>query len=77
MIKYYCDICKKEITENKRNAKLTCSILPTPARTCDMVFHEECVREFVGKDRIAQMQAEADERKKLAEERRKARTEKQ
>lgn len=39
MIKYYCDICQKEITENGVRAKFECKIIPSPNHTTDLYFH--------------------------------------
>lgn len=77
MIKYYCDICGKEITEGRVRAELRCNVIPSSSRTVEMYLHKQCAIDFIGKDRIAEMQKEADERKKAIEARKAERMKKE
>lgn len=73
MIKYYCDICGKEITDGKVFARFYCSVVPGYSKDIQMELHKECAINFIGKQVIADMQTAVEKRKKEREERKKVR----
>jgi len=60
MIKYYCDKCKKEITDNREILRVKCRGL-LGNREIEMTMHKDCAVEFIGTDIIEEERKRREE----------------
>ena len=60
MIKYYCDKCKEEITDNREFLRVKCRGL-LGNREIEMTMHKECAVEFIGTDIIEEERKRREE----------------
>ena len=60
MIKYYCDKCKKEITDNRLVLRVRCrGLLGT--REIEMTMHKDCAVEFIGAEIVEEEKMRREE----------------
>jgi hypothetical protein len=60
MIKYYCDKCKKEITDNRLVLRVRCRGL-LGNREIEMTMHKDCAVKFIGAEIIEEEKMRREE----------------
>ena len=64
MIKYCCDKCKEEITDNREFLRVKCRGL-LGNREIEMTMHKDCAVEFIGTDIIEEIEEERKRREEF------------
>lgn len=76
MIKYFCDKCGNEITDEKFRVMISCNKL-LGTTTIEHLMHRDCAVEFIGRENVEAEEKRRAESKARIEARKKARQQEQ